>query len=193
MGTGYGQFERPTLELVTEPIDHVEPRGIVTRDGVLHRLDVIVLATGFDAHAYMRPIEIAGPGGLRLSELWQPEPFAYRTVALPGFPSLLMLFGPQSPLGNQSLFATSESQQDFALGVIEEWRRGQFDAVAPSRGATDRFMADVRAALPKTMWAAGCRSWYIGGDGLPNLWPWMPARHREMLQVREQADWEVVY
>jgi hypothetical protein len=37
--------------------------GIVTRDGVLHEVDVLVLATGFDAHAYMRPLDLVGEDG----------------------------------------------------------------------------------------------------------------------------------
>jgi cation diffusion facilitator CzcD-associated flavoprotein CzcO len=193
MGTGfYRLFERRSVELVDAGIDHVEERGIVTLDGRLHELDVIVLATGFDAHAYLRPMELIGPGGLRLSDLWSREPFSYRTVGLPGFPNVLMLIGPCSPLGSQSLFATSEHQQDFALSVIEEWRRGEIDALAPTPEATERFMSDVREALPHTVWATGCASWYIGADGLPNLWPWMPGRLADLLRRRDGRDWEAV-
>jgi cation diffusion facilitator CzcD-associated flavoprotein CzcO len=193
MGTGfYPLFERPNVDLVDTAIDHVEERGIVTADGELHELDVIVLATGFDAHAFVRPMELVGPGGLKLSEVWSGEPFAYRTVALPGFPNVLMLIGPHSPFGNQSLFTISESQQDFAMRVIESWRRGELDAISPTREATDRFMEEVRGAMPDTVWATGCQSWYIGKDGLPHAWPWMPARHREILRDRERGDWDVV-
>jgi cation diffusion facilitator CzcD-associated flavoprotein CzcO len=192
MGTGfYHLFECPTVDLVDEAIDHVEPRGVVTRDGVLHELDVIVLATGFDAHAFVRPMELIGPGGLRLSQVWDGEPYGYRSVALPGFPNVLMLIGPHSPFGNQSLFTISETQMDFAMGMIERWRRGEVDAVAPTREATDRFNAEVRAALPQTVWTTGCKSWYLGKDGLPHAWPWTPKRHREILAEPEWSDWEV--
>ena len=122
----------PNVELVDTGIDHVEARGIVTADGVLHELDVIVLATGFDAHAFVRPMELIGPGGLQLSEVWDDaSPTATASVALPGFPNVLMLIGPHSPFGNQSLFMISETQQDFAMGLIERWRRGEIEAMAP--------------------------------------------------------------
>jgi hypothetical protein len=75
--------------------------------------------------------------------------------------------------------------------VIEEWRRGEIDAVSPTPAATADFMAEARAALPNTVWATGCESWYIGKDGLPNLWPWMPERHRELLLEREAGHWDV--
>ncbi len=136
MGTGfYGLFERPNVDLVDQGIDHVEERGIVTRDGRLHELDVIVLATGFDAHAFVRPMELIGPDGLRLSEVWETEPFGYRSVALPGFPNVLMLIGPHSPFGNQSLFTISETPADFAMRVIERVaQRARGCALAHPRG-----------------------------------------------------------
>jgi cation diffusion facilitator CzcD-associated flavoprotein CzcO len=193
MGTHfYDQFERPNVELVDTGIDHVEPRGIITQDGQLHELDVIVLATGFDAHAFLKPMELIGPGGLRLSELWDGEPFAYRTVALPGFPNVFTLIGPHSPFGNQSLFTISETQMDYALRFIELWRRGELDAASPTRPATDTYNAELRAAIPNTIWASGCQSWYIGKDGLPHAWPWTPERHREMLAEPQLDEWELV-
>ena len=54
-GTFYRAVKRPGVDVVTEAIDHVEPRGVVTTDGTLHELDLLVLATGFDARAYVRP------------------------------------------------------------------------------------------------------------------------------------------
>jgi len=107
----YRQFERPGVELVDAPIERIEERGVVTADGTLHELDVLVFATGFDVHVFLRPVEMAGPGGARLSELWDGEPWAYKTVALPGFPNFFMLIGPHSPFGNQSLVAIAETQK----------------------------------------------------------------------------------
>jgi cation diffusion facilitator CzcD-associated flavoprotein CzcO len=191
MGTNfYCQFKRPNVELVDVAIDHVEPRGIVTSDGRLHELDVIVLATGFDAHAYMKPLELVGPGGVRLSELWNGEPYGYRSVALPGFPNVFTLLGPHSPIGNQSIFTVSETQMDFALALIDMWRRGEVDAMCPTLEATDQFNAELRAAIPRTIWASGCKSWYIGKDGVPHPWPWTPEQHREMLAEPRLEEWE---
>lgn len=192
MGTGfYGLFKRPNVELVDEGIERVEAGGIVTRDGRLHELDVIVLATGFDAHAFVRPMELVGPGGLRLSELWEGEPYGYRSVALPGFPNVFMLLGPHSPFGNQSIIMISETQINFVMQCIELWRRREIDAMSPSAEATARFNAEVRAAMPNTIWSSGCKSWYIGKDGLPFAWPWLPERHRELLASPAFEEWEI--
>jgi cation diffusion facilitator CzcD-associated flavoprotein CzcO len=187
----YEQFERPTVDLVDTAIERVEAKGIRTADGVLHELDVIVLATGFDAHKFIRPMELIGTDGVKLSEVWEPEPFGYRSVALPGFPNVFTLIGPHSPFGNQSLFTISETQADFALKCIGKWRRGEVDAMSPTRAATDRFNAEMREVLPDTIWASGCKSWYIGADGTPSVWPYEASHHREILQEPEPGDWEL--
>jgi cation diffusion facilitator CzcD-associated flavoprotein CzcO len=193
MGTGfYELFERPTVELVDIPIDHVEARGIVTADGELHELDLIVLATGFDAHKFVLPMEMVGVDGVRLSELWEREPFGYRSVGIPGFPNVFTLIGPHSPFGNQSLFTISETQQDFALACIERWREGSIDAMFPTPEATDAFNQEMRAVLPNTIWTSGCKSWYIGADGLPSVWPWEASHHREILREPEPGHWVTV-
>lgn len=192
MGTGfYKQFKRPTVDLVDTPIERIEPAGIRTTDGVLHELDVIVLATGFDAHKFVRPMELVGAGGVRLSDVWATEPYGYRSVAIPDFPNVFMLIGPHSPFGNQSLFGISDVQSTFAMGCIDRWRRGELESMAPTREATERFNASMREALPDTVWATGCDSWYIGADGLPAAWPWTAAHHRDVLRAPELSDWVV--
>jgi cation diffusion facilitator CzcD-associated flavoprotein CzcO len=177
----YKAVQQPNCEVVTEGIERIEPRGVVTRDGVLHELDVLVLATGFHAHAYMRPIELVGPAGNTLEDAWRDGAHAYRTVALPGFPNFFMFMGPHSPIGNQSLVMVAENQADYILRFVRMFAEGRFAAASPSPEATQRYNDQIRAAFPGTVWTMGCNSWYIGKDGLPELWPWRVERHREML------------
>ncbi len=193
IGSGfYSQFEKSHVHLVDTPIDHVEPNGIVTTDGVRHELDIIVTATGFDTQMYTRPMELVGLDGIRLSELWRKRIFGYRSVALPGFPNVFTLIGPQSPFGNQSLFGVAETQIGFAMDRIQEWRRGEFDAMSPTVEATQMFNDDVRDAMPNTIWVTGgCDSWYMGPDGTPTIWPWTVERHKRDLARVQQRDWIV--
>ncbi len=57
----YDAIQQPNAELVTDGIERIEPAGVRTRDGRLHELDVLVLATGFKADAFMRPDAHLGP------------------------------------------------------------------------------------------------------------------------------------
>ena len=186
----YPAMQRDNVELVTEAIDHVRPEGVVTADGALHELDVLVLATGFDSHAYLRPIELVGKDGLTLEQAWRDGPRAYRTVALPGFPNFFMV-GPHSPFGNHSLMPIAEVQADYAMRWIRLWQRGLVDVLAPTEEATERFNDQLRAAMPGTIWVTGCTSWYLGPEGVPEVWPWTPRRHRELLHEPVPEDFEL--
>ena len=186
----YPALQRDRAELVTEAIARVEPRGVVTADGRLHELDVLILATGFDAHAYLRPMRVTGEDGVTLEQAWAAGPRAYRTVALPGFPNLFTLMGPHSPVGNQSLIAVAEAQAGYVLRWIERLER-QGGHASPRADATDAYNAALREAAPRTIWASGCTSWYLDADGVPEVWPWTPARHRAMLREPEPGDFVV--
>jgi hypothetical protein len=49
----------------------------------------------------------------------------------------------------------------------------------------------MKAAMPQTVWVTGCKSSYLGKDGLPELFPWEPVRHRELLRTPELTDSDV--
>jgi cation diffusion facilitator CzcD-associated flavoprotein CzcO len=103
-------IQSPNAELVTSAIERIEPRGVRTADGRLHELDVLVLATGFQVDRFLRPIDVIGKDGVRLAELWEKRPLAYLSIAIPGFPNLFMLNGPNGPVGNFSLIKVAEIQ-----------------------------------------------------------------------------------
>ncbi|MDT5082196.1 MAG: hypothetical protein QOJ80_6833 [Mycobacterium sp.] len=190
-GNYYRAVKRPRVAVVTASIDHIEPGGVVTADGTLHELDLLVLATGFDAHAYVRPMNVVGEHGRSLDEAWADGPAAYRSVAVPGFPNMFMMMGPHSPIGNQSLVPIAESQAEFALWWIEQIRDGNVVAAAPTEAATTKYNEEMKAAMPQTVWVTGCSSWYLGKDGLPELFPWTPERHQELLKNPDVHDFDV--
>jgi cation diffusion facilitator CzcD-associated flavoprotein CzcO len=186
----YRAMQRDDVELVTAGIDHVERRGIVTEDGVLHEADIIVLATGFDTHAFFRPMRLTGRDGLAADDAWRDGPRAYQTIAMPGFPNFFMMLGPHSPVGNLALTTVAESAANHIVRWINLWCRGEFDTVEPTSSATDAFNAELRAAMPDTVWATGCNSWYLGKDGVPEVWPFTPGRHRAMLANTNPGEYE---
>jgi hypothetical protein len=49
----------------------------------------------------------------------------------------------------------------------------------------------MKAAMPQTIWVTGCSSWYLGKDGLPELFPWTPETHSRLLRQPELADFDV--
>ncbi|WP_156687860.1 flavin-containing monooxygenase [Mycobacterium sp. Marseille-P9652] len=190
-GHFYRSVQQPGVEVITDAIDHIEPRGVVTADGALHELDLLVFATGFDARAYVRPMQVIGEGGIALDDAWADGPKAYRSVAVPGFPNMFMMMGPHSPIGNQSLIPIAEDQANYVMWWIERLRDGTVRAAAPTEAATKQYNEDMKAAMPQTIWVSGCNSWYLGKDGLPELFPWTPEAHHELLREPVLADFDV--
>jgi cation diffusion facilitator CzcD-associated flavoprotein CzcO len=103
--------------------------------------------------------------------VWADGPHAYRSIAVPGFPNLFMLIGPHSPIGNQSLVSVAEDQADYALWWITQIRDGRIVAAAATEAATKQSNESMKDAMPQTVWVTGCSSWYLGKDGLPELFP----------------------
>ncbi|GAT09285.1 NAD(P)/FAD-dependent oxidoreductase [Mycolicibacterium novocastrense] len=190
-GHYYQSLQKPGVQVVSDAIDRIEATGVVTADGTHHELDVLVLATGFDAHAYVHPMTVIGERGLTLEEAWAEGPHAYRSVAVPGFPNMFMLIGPHSPIGNQSLVIIAETQADYVLAWLNQIRQGGVVAVGPTDMTTKEYNEDMKAAMPQTVWVTGCNSWYLGKDGLPELFPWRPEEHRKLLHAPVPADFEI--
>lgn len=158
--------------VVTEPITSVTAEGIRTADGHLHQADILVLATGFRAHNYMRPMQIVGRDGHTLDDAWVKGPRAYRMSALPGFPNLFTVLGPNSPTGSISLQFSAELTARWIVHWLERFRDGTLDTVEVTDTATEEFNRAVTDAVGPTVWNTGCNSWYFDESGAIDLWPW---------------------
>lgn len=180
-GTFYRAVQQPNVEVVTEHIDHVTEAGIVTSDAESRDFDLIVFATGFKAHNYMRPMGLKGRDGITIEEAWSGGPRAYRMTAIPGFPNLFTILGPNSPVGSISLQTAAEVTARHIIGWIDCFSRNEIDSVEVTEQATDEFNAEVKTALGPTVWNTGCNSWYFKDDGTIDLWPFDRATMTRML------------
>lgn len=177
----YEAMQSPTAELVTASIRAVEANGVRTDDGVLHALDVLVLATGFRPDAFMRPMSVTGRDGVRLSDEWTPRPNAYLSVSMPDFPNFFMINGPNGPVGNFSLIEVAEYQIGYVLQLVELLRTGRTSQVCATRAAMEDHEAARVDAVKDSIWVTGCRSWYLDDRGIPATWPWPFDRFREVM------------
>jgi cation diffusion facilitator CzcD-associated flavoprotein CzcO len=178
-GDFYPAIQQRNAELVTDPIECIEPRGVRTKDGRLHELDVLVLATGFRVDQFLRPIEVIGRDGVKLDDVWAQRPNAYLSISIPDFPNLFLLNGPNGPVGNFSLITIAEMQLHYILQLVAELRAGRAREVSASHSAMERFSAEFDEAARHTIWATGCRSWYLDSRGLPAVWPFTYQRFTE--------------
>lgn len=178
----YDAIQRANAELVTEKIDRIEGKGVRTVDGELHELDVLVLATGFKADAFMRPMEVTGRDGQTLEQAWAKRPSAYLSISIPDFPNFFMLNGPNGPVGNFSLIEVAELQFAYIMQLVDRLRTGEAGEVSVTHQAMDAFEAARVDATSGSIWVTGCRSWYLDDRGVPATWPWSFDRFREEMR-----------
>ncbi len=60
----YPTLRKPHVQVVTDPIDHIEPDAIVA-GGERHEVDTLVFGTGFRSTEFLGPIEVTGRDGRR--------------------------------------------------------------------------------------------------------------------------------
>ena len=101
-----------------------------TSDGKTHELDVLILATGFDAvdGNYMA-MDLRGRGGRSINEAWADAPTSYLGVSTAGFPNMFMILGPNGPFTN--LPPSIETQVEW-IGKLVAEAQERDAAVEPS-------------------------------------------------------------
>jgi len=184
----YKAVQEPSVRIVRAGVTDVDATGVTDGNGVHHDLDIIIWATGFDTHAYMRPITVRGKDGITLDDAWANGPFSYRGVSVPEFPNMFMLHGPYSPVNNVAVPTTLSDETTYVATLLDRILSEHL-ALTPSPEATERFLAEMRAAIPQTVWAGDCENWYrVGNAGLPVIWPWYEKEHAALMSDIAESD-----
>ncbi len=187
----YEAIQQPGVEVITEAIAQIEPGGIRTTDGALHEIDLLVYATGFDAHAYLRPMQVKGAGGISLETLWQDLPLAYHSVTIPHMPNFLMINGPYSPGGSASVIGIVEAQADYLMQLIDRITSDDV-LLAPCEEAARGWLDGVRELARNSLWGTGgCVSWYLDKTGTPTLNPITLTELKAQLAAPDYTDFDI--
>jgi cyclohexanone monooxygenase len=176
LDAGYFEtFNRDNVSLVDlrrETIEEVTPEGIRTSERFVP-LDVLVLATGFDAMTgALTRIDVRGRDGRLLRDDWADGPRTYLGIGVEGYPNLFVCVGPGSP----GVLATYPPQIELQVGWIVDFIAHLVDqglrCAEAERGAQEAWCAHVNEVAEGTMFtAASCSSWYLGSniEGKPRV------------------------
>lgn len=172
--TFYKAFATGAATLETDPIDHIDETGIVTRDGRRTDIDVLVLATGFDLWETNFPaLQIIGRDGRDLGAWWRENRFqAYEGITVPKFPNFFSLNSPYSYSG-LSYFTTIESQMKHMGRLLKEFQRKDATTFEVSEKANEEFLARMTEKLGDSVFTLGScatsRSYYFNQHGEATL------------------------
>ncbi|GAA4545103.1 NAD(P)/FAD-dependent oxidoreductase [Pseudonocardia xishanensis] len=138
------------------------PRGLQTDDAD-YEVDVVVLATGFDAvTGALSRIDLRGPTGEALADRWRDGASSYLGVAVTGFPNLFTVTGPGSPSILVNVVAAIEQHVDWIVDHLEHLRRRGLSRSEATPQAQLWWDEQVAAATELTVHRFAASSWYLG-------------------------------
>jgi 4-hydroxyacetophenone monooxygenase len=138
----YDAIKKDHVRLITSAIDRVTGDAIRTADGNEYPVDLIVMATGFQANRYLWPMKIVGRDGMTLEDAWKEDGArAYLGMAITGFPNLFCLYGPNTNGKSGSPCSWGEMQVRYIAGVIKELLQTGHRSAEIKREVYDEFNA----------------------------------------------------
>ena len=187
----YPALVRPHVRVVTEEVVAVEAGAVRTADGVRHEVDTLILGTGFAATELLAPMELRGVGGRSLSEAWAGGAQAYLGTFVSGFPNLVLLYGPNTNLGHNSIILMIESQLRLLVDAVRRLDSGEVTRLDVRPEVQARYNDWLQHRLGGTVFAGGCTSWYLtaGGRNTQN-WPGSTIDFRRRLRRLDAEDFQ---
>jgi cyclohexanone monooxygenase len=133
----------------------------------------LILATGFDAGTGgFTQIDLRGTSGRTLKEIWQDGVDTQLGLAVPEFPNLLMLYGPQSPTAFWNGPASAEVQGDWVVNCLIHLRNKGVKRIEAKHEAAKAWTQHMEEMGAKTLMPLA-DSWYMGAN--------IPGKQRQML------------
>ncbi len=171
----YDLFNEDHVDLVNlkkNPIERVTPTGVVV-EGQEIPLDVLVVATGFDAvTGGLTQIDLRGGDGRNLAEKWKDGVRTYQGMAISGYPNLMFCYGPQAPTAFCNGPSSAEYQGDFIVACLRHMREQGHTRIEPTPEAEDAWRNEILEVAETTLFPKA-QSWYMGAN--------IPGKKRELL------------
>ncbi|MET4638881.1 cation diffusion facilitator CzcD-associated flavoprotein CzcO [Mycetocola sp. 2940] len=170
----YPALQQDNVHLDTRGIARIEGSDIVLADGSRHELDVLVMATGFEASDLPIAHRVVGVDDTLLADQWKSGMQAYATTSVHNFPNLFIMNGPNSGLGHNSIIYIIETQVEYIMGALDHMDAEHVEVIEVTAEAEEAYAADLDARSQGTVWlTGGCENWYVDprNGRLTTVWP----------------------
>jgi cation diffusion facilitator CzcD-associated flavoprotein CzcO len=159
----YNRDNVTLVDLREDPIERFTETSVVTRTGE-HPIDMLVLATGFDAiSGSMLRLNPTGRGGASLKERWQDRFHNYLGLTIGGFPNLFMIHGPGSPGVFYNMPLGAERQMDWIGNCMRRLREKGLCTLEPTADSEEAWASEVGAIANATLFPR-TDSWWTGAN-----------------------------
>lgn len=163
----YEQFNKTNVHIVdtkSHPIVAVTPTGIATSDGRIHEVDIIAVATGFDAvTGGLLRMGLRDNNGVGLDERWKDGMSTYLGMAISGFPNMFLPYSLQAPTAFANGPSLIELQGDWIANLISKMEKEKVQSVVATPEAESAWNDEVNAITNMTLLPLA-ESWYMGSN-----------------------------
>jgi 4-hydroxyacetophenone monooxygenase len=188
-------LKRDNVHLITDPIAHIEPKGLQLDDGTTHDVDVVIYATGFQASKFLTPMRVTGRNGVDLHEQWDGSARAYLGIVAPNFPNFFMLYGPNTNIVvNGSIIYFSECEMHYVMQCLHHILSKSARAIDCLPEVHDRYNARIDEGNKLMAWGASTvNSWYKSDSGrVAQNWPFSLLEFWQQTREVDSDDYELL-
>jgi 4-hydroxyacetophenone monooxygenase len=167
-------LKRDNVSLITDRITKINEKGVCTADGLEHKVDVIIYATGFRASEFLTPMSVIGCNEIDLHQQWSGNARAYLGITVPNFPNFFCLYGPNTNVVvNGSIIFFSECEVHYVLGCLKLLLEGGKHQLECRQDIHDAYNTYVDQGNSQMAWGVSkVSSWYKNRYGrVAQNWP----------------------
>jgi len=171
----YEVFNQDNVALVDineQPIEKITATGVQTAQQH-YDIDILVLATGFDAGTGgLTQFDIRGTSNQTLEETWADGVKTQLGIGVPAFPNMFMLYGPQSPTAFWNGPTSAEVQGDWVVDCLTYLRTNDITRFEAATAAAEDWNEHMEEVAAKSLLPLA-KSWYMGAN--------IPGKHQQLL------------
>ncbi len=167
----YPALNRENVDLITDNIQEITPKGIRTQAGEEIPLDVIIFSTGFKTNPFLMGLDIKGLNGKTIQEAWKRGAESYLGITTPNFPNMFMMYGPNTNLGHNSIIIMSECQAEYIKQCITTLQKNNFKYMTVKPEVNEAYNQEIQERLQNSVWNLISESWYKADGKITNNWP----------------------
>tara|TARA_R110002072_G_scaffold62214_7_gene155942 strand:+ start:34226 stop:35878 length:1653 start_codon:yes stop_codon:yes gene_type:complete len=165
----YTTFNRGNVfleDVKEDPIETMTATGMKLASGREVDLDMLILATGFDAMTgALERVDIHGRDGIPLRDEWSAGPQTYLGLMVNKFPNMFIVAGPQSPSVFTNMVTSIEDHIDWITDAVEKMESeglSTMEAESDAQGDWVRHVGEVAEAA--LVGKGNSNSWYVGAN-----------------------------
>lgn len=190
----YHTAARDNVTVETSGIQEFTETGIITKDGVEHPFDFVILSAGFDTSRYLLPADYRGEHGRTLGDLWDKDGArAFKGTALPGFPNFFMMYGPNGQARLGSFHSWAENWSRYFCSLLARMLERGGKSITVTQAAFDDYNARMDEAMKGLLWEYETGdSYYLNQHGRSGVnMPWTIHDFFGMIQKPDLDNYEI--